>query len=100
MGRTTDKRPMKISIVDTSPVLARSTAVEAFRTTVELAQMADQAGFVVESAERVVKNILATYSAPNLTPQEIQPQAGKRDDALREFSITCRRELESLQSSL
>ena len=36
---------MNISIVDTSPVLAGSTAVEAFRTTVELAQLADQAGF-------------------------------------------------------
>jgi len=39
------KRPMKISIVDTSPVLAGSTATEAFRTTVELAQLADRAGF-------------------------------------------------------
>jgi Luciferase-like monooxygenase/Pirin C-terminal cupin domain len=37
---------MKISIVDTSPVLAGSTAVEAFRTRVELAQLADQAGFL------------------------------------------------------
>jgi alkanesulfonate monooxygenase SsuD/methylene tetrahydromethanopterin reductase-like flavin-dependent oxidoreductase (luciferase family) len=36
---------MKISIVDTSPVLAGSTAVEAFRTTVELAQLADRAGY-------------------------------------------------------
>jgi luciferase family oxidoreductase group 1 len=36
---------MKMSIVDTSPVLAGSTAVEAFRTTVELAQLADQAGY-------------------------------------------------------
>src|SRR5882757_9651048 len=36
---------MKISIGDTSPVFAGSTAVEAFRTTVELAQVADQAGF-------------------------------------------------------
>jgi luciferase family oxidoreductase group 1 len=36
---------MKISIVDTSPVLAGSTAVEAFRTTIELAQLADQAGY-------------------------------------------------------
>jgi hypothetical protein len=34
------KRPMKISIVDTSPVLAGSTAIEAFRTTVELASWA------------------------------------------------------------
>jgi hypothetical protein len=32
--------PMKISIVDTSAVLAGSTAVEAFRTTVELPQLA------------------------------------------------------------
>ena len=55
---------------------------------------------VVESAERVVRNILATYSAPNLTPQQIQSHAGKRDDALREFSVTCRRELESLRGSL
>ena len=39
------QRPMKISIVDTSPVLAGSTAVEAFHTTVELAQLADHAGF-------------------------------------------------------
>ena len=36
---------MKISIVDTSPVLAGSTAVEAFRTTLELAELADRAGF-------------------------------------------------------
>jgi alkanesulfonate monooxygenase SsuD/methylene tetrahydromethanopterin reductase-like flavin-dependent oxidoreductase (luciferase family) len=36
---------MKISIVDTSPVLAGSTGVEAFKTTAELAQLADQAGF-------------------------------------------------------
>jgi alkanesulfonate monooxygenase SsuD/methylene tetrahydromethanopterin reductase-like flavin-dependent oxidoreductase (luciferase family) len=36
---------MKISIVDTLPVLATSTAVEAFLTTIELAQLADQAGF-------------------------------------------------------
>jgi luciferase family oxidoreductase group 1 len=36
---------MKISVVDTSPVLAGSTAVEAFRTTIELAQLADQAGY-------------------------------------------------------
>ena len=39
------KRPMKISIVDTSPVLVGSTAVEAFRTTAQLAELADQAGF-------------------------------------------------------
>src|SRR2546428_8348590 len=39
------RRPLKISIVDTSPVLAGATAVEAFRTTAELAELADHAGF-------------------------------------------------------
>jgi hypothetical protein len=43
-GTQYPKRPMNISIVDTSSVLAGSTAVEAFRTPVELAQLADQAG--------------------------------------------------------
>jgi luciferase family oxidoreductase group 1 len=36
---------MKVSIVDTSPVLAGSTAVEAFRTTRQLAELADRAGY-------------------------------------------------------
>jgi hypothetical protein len=54
---------------------------------------------VVESAERVAKTILTTYSAPNLTAQEIQSVAGKLDP-LREFSIICRHELESLRSGL
>lgn len=34
---------MKLSIVDTSPISAGSTAVEAFRTTRELAEFADEA---------------------------------------------------------
>jgi len=55
---------------------------------------------VVESAERVVKTILATYSAPNLTAEEIRSRAGTRDGPLREFSNICRRELESLRSVL
>jgi hypothetical protein len=54
---------------------------------------------VVESAERVARAILTTYSAPNLTAQEIQSVAGKLDP-LREFSSICRRELESLRSGL
>src|SRR3954451_14791278 len=36
---------MKISIVDTSPILAGSTAVEALRTTQQLAELADRAGY-------------------------------------------------------
>lgn len=55
---------------------------------------------VVESAERVAKTILSTYSAPNLTSEEIQSGVGKRDNPLREFSNICRRELESLKRGL
>lgn len=55
---------------------------------------------VVESAERVAKTILSTYSKPNLTAEEIQSGAATRDDPLREFSKICRSELESLQSDL
>jgi luciferase family oxidoreductase group 1 len=36
---------MKVSIVDTSPVLAGSTAVEAYQTSMELAELADQVGY-------------------------------------------------------
>lgn len=51
---------------------------------------------VLAGAERVVDEIIAIYSAPNLTPQEIQSRAAKRDDPLRDFSSICRCELESL----
>lgn len=51
---------------------------------------------VVESAQRVVDNILSTYSQPNLTAAEIHAWAGKRNDPLREFSNICRHDLESL----
>ena len=55
---------------------------------------------VVESAERVARTILITYSKPNLTAEEIQSGIGKTDDPLREFGIICRHELESLRRSL
>jgi hypothetical protein len=52
---------------------------------------------VLASAERVVDDIIATYSEPNLTPEEIQSMAAaKSDDPLRDFSTICRGELESL----
>jgi hypothetical protein len=51
---------------------------------------------VVESAERVATSILRTYSAPNLTPEEIQAGATGGADPLRDFSSACRAELESL----
>ena len=55
---------------------------------------------IVESAERVAKTILSTYSAPNLTAGEIQSGVGKRNEPLREFSNICRHELESLKRGL
>jgi hypothetical protein len=52
---------------------------------------------VLASAERVVDQIISTYSEPNLTPEEIQSRAAaKGDDPLRDFSTICRCELESL----
>lgn len=55
---------------------------------------------VVESAERVAKTILTTYSKPNLSAEEIQARADIRDNPLREFSNICRSELELLGSGL
>ncbi len=51
---------------------------------------------VVESAERVLDTILATYSQPNLTAQEFHAWAGEDNDPLRDFSNICRHDLESL----
>ena len=55
---------------------------------------------VLASAERVVDRIVTTYSAPNLTPEEIPSRVSHRNDPLREFSDICRRELESLWKGL
>jgi hypothetical protein len=55
---------------------------------------------VLASAERVIEYIMAAYSAPNLTPDEIQSKAAKGDDPLRDFSNICRSELESLWQGL
>ena len=55
---------------------------------------------VLASAENVVQQILSTYSAPNLTPEEIQPRVGSSRDPLREFSNICRAEIEAIQKQL
>jgi hypothetical protein len=56
---------------------------------------------VLASAERVVEQILSTYSEPNLTSEEIQSRAAaKGDDPLRDFSTICRGELQSLWRDL
>jgi cell division septum initiation protein DivIVA len=56
--------------------------------------------YVLASAERVVEHIIAMYSEPNLTPEEIHSRAAKRDDPLRDFATICRYELESLWKGL
>jgi hypothetical protein len=55
---------------------------------------------VLASAERVIQHIITTYSEPNLTPEKIQSNAGKRQDPLRQFSNICRAELEVMQKHL
>jgi hypothetical protein len=56
---------------------------------------------VLASAERVVEQIISTYSEPNLTSEEIQHRAAtKGDDPLRDFSSICRGELQSLWRGL
>ncbi len=55
---------------------------------------------VIESAQRVVTTILNTYSKPDLTPEEIQTMAVKHNDPLLDFSLICRRELESVWKGL
>jgi hypothetical protein len=55
---------------------------------------------VLASAERVVDHIIATYSEPNLSPEQIHSIAAKRDDPLHEFSIICRSELDCLWDGL
>jgi hypothetical protein len=55
---------------------------------------------VLASAERVIQDIISRYSEPNLTPEEIQSRATKREDPLRDFSNICRAELEGMQKQL
>ena len=55
---------------------------------------------VLERAEEVIKTILASYPKPNLTAEQIESRALSAEDPLREFSNTCRSELESLQRQL
>ena len=55
---------------------------------------------VLGTAEEVIKTILNAYEQPNLTPQQIQTRAVNGEDPLRQFSDTCRAELDSLQRQL
>lgn len=55
---------------------------------------------VLETAEEVVRTILTSYRQPNLTTEQIESRALSAEDPLRQFSDTCRIELESLQRQL
>jgi hypothetical protein len=55
---------------------------------------------VLAKAEEVIKTILNTYPQPNLTAEQIELRAANGEDPLRQFSNTCRTELESMQKEL
>jgi hypothetical protein len=55
---------------------------------------------VLAEAEEVIKIILNTYPQPNLTAEQIELRAANGEDPLRQFSNTCRTELESMQKQL
>jgi len=52
---------------------------------------------VLQTAEQIIKAILNTYPQPNLTPEQIESRAMNGKDPLREFSDSCRAELDWLQ---
>jgi luciferase family oxidoreductase group 1 len=70
---------MNISIVDTSSVLAGSTAVEAFRTPVELAQLADQAG----SSRYWLSELHSVLTNAGATPEVAVAAVASRTSNLR-----------------
>ena len=55
---------------------------------------------VLASAEKLVREIVKSYSEPNLTPEQIQSRALSGNDPLKQFSETCRAELDSMQGHL
>ena len=52
------------------------------------------------SAEALVREIVKNYSEPNLTPEEIRSRALNGSDPLKQFSETCRAELDSMRGHL
>jgi hypothetical protein len=55
---------------------------------------------VLAKAEEVIKTIMTTYPQPNLTAEQIQSRAVNGEDPLKQFSNTCRGELESMQKQM
>jgi len=55
---------------------------------------------VLQQGDLVIQTILKTYPQPNLTDEQIESQAMNGYDPLRQFSETCRTELEGLERQL
>lgn len=55
---------------------------------------------VLQTAETVIRIIVASYPKPNLSAEQIESRALTSEDPLRQFSNTCRSELESLQRQM
>lgn len=55
---------------------------------------------VLQEAEKIIRTIISTYPQPNLTAEQIESQAANGKDPLRQFSDTCRAELDALQPQL
>jgi hypothetical protein len=55
---------------------------------------------VLQGAEQVINTIVSTYPQPNLTPEQIESRAVSDQDPLRQFSDTCRIELDLLQRGM
>jgi hypothetical protein len=55
---------------------------------------------VLASAERLVRGIVKSYSDPNLTPEQIRSRALNGNDPLKQFSETCRTELDNMRDHL
>jgi hypothetical protein len=55
---------------------------------------------VLQEAEKIIRTIISTYPQPNLTAEQIESQAANGKDPLRQFSDTCRAELDSMQPQL
>jgi hypothetical protein len=55
---------------------------------------------VLQTAEEVIRAIVNTYPQPNLTADQIESRVVSGQDPLRQFSDTCRTELELLQRRL
>ena len=52
---------------------------------------------ILQTAEQIIKAIVNTYPQPNLPPEQKQSRAVNGQDPLREFSDSCRAELDWLQ---